>query len=97
MRRDIGAPDPVYSDGISNPASLVEHGFREVAPVEGDPDVGIHSTGGYGASETLRDSDERRDTGGFGSGFLLRLRARAGCGGQHLRRGGAGGRWSGST
>ena len=95
MRRDIGAPDPVYSDGISNPASLVEHGFREVEPVEGDPDVGIHSTGGYGASETLRDSDESRGTGGFGSGFYFV--SGAGRLGGHTYGEEGGGRWSGST
>ena len=68
MRRDIGGPDPVRSDGITNPASLVDHEFLEVEPVPG-PDVGIHSTGGYGASETLRDQYEASGTGGFGSGF----------------------------
>ena len=76
MRRDIGAPDAVYSDGITNPATLVDHGFREVEPVPG-PDVGIHSTGGYGPSETLRDQYESSGTGRIRLGLLLRLGAGA--------------------
>ena len=88
---------PIRSEGIDNPASAVREDFDEVEPTPG-PDVGIHSTGGFGAAESLRDQYESSGTGGFGTGFYFVSTPDRLSDSYIGERGEArGGGWSGST